>query len=101
MTIYWNYHVESKLVNNLLRYIKTIYNPNKEISISKNDISVDTMSDVLIRVNNLDWILMSKPKIIEMDETIVTISDSTHRPQIIPVIIRINFSFTFMQLLFR
>lgn len=89
------------MVEFLFTFKQTRIPMDMQISISKNDISVDTMSDVLIRVNNLDWILMLKPKIIEMDETIVTINDSTHRPQIIPVIIRINFSFTFMQLLFR
>lgn len=63
---------------------------------SKDDISVDTISEVLIRVNNFDWILTSNPKSIEIDETIVTIRDNTDKPQIIPVIIRINFSFLFI-----
>jgi len=66
------------------------------MSISKDDISVDIISDVLINVNNFDWILTSNPKRIEMDEIIVTIRDNTDNPQIIPVTIRIKFSFFFI-----
>lgn len=67
-----------------------------QISMSKDDISVDITSDVLIKVNNFDWILTSNPKSIEIDETMVTIRDNTDNPQIIPVIIRIKFSFLFI-----
>jgi len=67
-----------------------------QISVSKDDISVDIISDVLIKVNNFDLIFTSNPKSIEKDETMVTIRDNTDNPQIIPVIIRIKFSFLFI-----
>lgn len=67
-----------------------------QIRISKDEISIDTISDVLIRVSSFDWILILKPKSIERDETIVDINDNMHKEHTIPVIIRIKFSFLFM-----
>lgn len=67
-----------------------------QISTSKDEISIDTISDVLIRVNSFNWILRLSPKSIEREESIVTINDNMHKEHTIPVIIRINFSFLFM-----